>query len=108
MDSRFPGLRFNLGPPWGAALPPQPAGSPQAYSVFLASVVPKYGLLGTDLGYSFIIIIILNIYLFLRKRERAETGGGAERRGQSIQRGIPVDSREPDVALKLTNYETVT
>ena len=36
------------------------------------------------------------------------SGGGAERGGQKIQSRLCADSREPDVGLKLTNYEAMT
>ena len=37
------------------------------------------------------------------ERDREQERGKRERGGQRIQRGLWVDSREPDMGLKLTN-----
>ena len=58
-----------------------------------------------------IIIIIFNVYLFLRERQRAKVGEG--RREREIQNpkqvpGSELSATEPDARLELTNREIMT
>ena len=55
-------------------------------------------------------MIFLNVYLFLREREKGQrvSRGGTERGGQRIRSGLCAESREPDVGLKLTNLKIMT
>ena len=54
----------------------------------------------------------LNVYLFLRDRERRSTsGGGAEREGDAESEAgsrLPAVSTEPDAGLELTDLKIMT
>ena len=46
--------------------------------------------------------------MFIFERDRACVVEGQRERGQRIQRGLCDESSEPDVGLKLTNWEVMT
>ena len=61
---------------------------------------------------SFLFFKFLNIYLFLREKERESTSGrGAEREGDTASEAgsrLRAVSTEPDVGLEPTNHEIMT